>query len=82
MKVQLPSARDGQHIVSIPLPGFIVMKALVQIFGRLGLSLCFNPVAGIHCNERSGLANQSEWDLVSIPLPGFIVMKGARRAET
>ncbi len=38
---------------------------------------CFNPVAGIHCNEsrsndRSGMCIPIS---VSIPLPGFIVMK-------
>ncbi len=41
-------------------------------------SECFNPVAGIHCNESTGNFEQEVHSVfyVSIPLPGFIVMKG------
>ncbi len=36
--------------VSIPLPGFIVMKAN-NLSGSVEAIVRFNPVAGIHCNE-------------------------------
>ncbi len=72
MKAFLP-CNLGLKLVSIPLPGFIVMKVelLIEAFWRL----CFNPVAGIHCNESPGSATRRSTADVSIPLPGFIVMK-------
>ncbi len=38
-------------LVSIPLPGFIVMKASFSRVRLINSRECFNPVAGIHCNE-------------------------------
>ncbi len=37
--------------VSIPLPGFIVMKDKGDASAGAKLEIGFNPVAGIHCNE-------------------------------
>ncbi len=46
------------------------------------MRVCFNPVAGIHCNERlpSFPLSWLRHSCVSIPLPGFIVMKVLMRS--
>ncbi len=75
MKVAIAELAAAKGDVSIPLPGFIVMKEIRSV-GWAGSHRGFNPVAGIHCNERRVSGSDLFGDLsVSIPLPGFIVMK-------
>ncbi len=65
---------QAQAFVSIPLPGFIVMKG-DRLWDGDRFNASFNPVAGIHCNESRNFWVKKLSELVSIPLPGFIVMK-------
>ncbi len=50
MKAEELRDRFQKARVSIPLPGFIVMKASL-FAAKESQKVCFNPVAGIHCNE-------------------------------